>query len=281
MIRTFFSLFSAALLLMFGTVAQAQPATESTQPAAAQPAGVPGGLTSGASSAYVLGRDDAVQVGLLGGGGNFGGQTRIQADGTIQLPLIGKVPAADKTTAELADAIRKALQAGGFYNDPVVVVEVTGYASRYVTVLGLVGNPGLVPINRPYRMSEILARVGGVRDGAADYLVVRPAQGAEKRLLIKDLATGGLDADPYVAAGDKIYAPVAEMYYISGQVNSPGAFAIQSGITVRQAIAKAGGLTVSGNDKKVDVTRGGQKVKLGLDDVVQAGDTLKVGERLF
>jgi polysaccharide export outer membrane protein len=47
------------------------------------------------------------------------------------------------------------------------------------------------------------------------------------------------------------------------------------------AIAKGGGLTESGNDKRVDVTRAGKKVRLALDDVIQPGDVLVVGERMF
>jgi polysaccharide export outer membrane protein len=221
-----------------------------------------------------------VEVGLLGRS-DFGGRARVQADGTIQLPFIGKVPAADRTTSELSDTVRKALQAGGYFADPVVTVEVVGYASRYVTVLGSVGAPGLIPINRPYRLSEILARVGGPRDGAADYIIVRSTDGAEKRYAIRDLSMGGADQDPRVQAGDKIFVPVAETFYIYGQVNSPGQYTLTSDMTVRMAIAKGGGLTESGSDKKVDVTRGGKKTKIAIGDKLQPGDVLFVGERLF
>ena len=249
-------------------------------PANAPQAAPTGPVVDSATSAYVLGRDDVVEVGLLGGG-SFGGRSRVQADGTIQLPFIGKVPAAERTTSELSDAVRKALQAGGYFADPVVTVEVVGYASRYITVLGAVGAPGLVPINRPYRLSEILARVGGIRDGGADFLSVRSADGTEQRYQVSDLATGNTDQDPFVKSGDKIYAPMAEQFYIYGQVNGPGAYALKSNTTVRMAIAKGGGLTESGSDKKIDVTRAGKKVKLQLDEVIQPGDVLVVGERMF
>jgi polysaccharide biosynthesis/export protein len=266
----------AFAMATFATFAQAQPAQPQQQQQ--QPSGPPVGES--ASSAYVLGRDDVVEVGLLGRG-DFGGRARVQADGTIQLPFIGKVPAADRTTSELSDTVRKALQAGGYFSDPVVTVEVVGYASRYVVVLGSVGAPGLVPINRPYRLSEILARVGGVREGAADHLIVTSAEGQEQKFSIRELASSGGDKDPYVKAGDKIFSPAAETYYIYGQVNSPGNYAITSNMTVRMAIAKGGGLTESGSDKKVDATRGGKKVKVKLDDPIQPGDVLVVGERLF
>ncbi len=275
-----------AVAVLLGAPAMAQPAPAAgapPQPAAtaqASPTSPTATVTEGASSDYVLGRDDVVEVGLLGRT-DFGGRARVQSDGTIQLPFVGKMAAADKTTAELSDNVRKALQSGGFFADPVVTVEVVGYASRYITVLGSVGSPGLVPINRPYRLSEILARVGGVRDGAADYLIVTSASGQEKRLLIRDLATGDLSRDPYVAPGDKLFSPQAETYYIYGQVNSPGAFAIQNGLTVRMALAKAGGLTEQGSDKKVTATRAGKKVKLDLAGDVQPGDVIVVGERLF
>lgn len=260
-------------MLFVAAQAQAQePATASAPPpiAAAEPA----------SSAYILGRDDAVQVGILGRS-DFGGRVRVQADGTIQLPFVGKIDAADKTTSELAEAIRLALQSGGYFSDPVVTVEVVGYASRYVTVLGAVGSPGLIPMNRPYRLSEIIARVGGVSPTAADYVIIRSEKGEERRLLVRDVATGGEDQDPYVVAGDKIYAPVVDTYYIYGQVNSPGVYPLLSGMTVRMAIARGGGLTASGSDKKVDANRKGEKVKVQLADPVQPGDVLFIGERLF
>jgi polysaccharide export outer membrane protein len=266
----------AAIALLAG----AGPALAQQAPASAPAAAPAGPVVDASTSAYVLGRDDVVEVGLLGRN-DFGGRSRVQADGTIQLPFIGKVPAAESTTAELSDVVRKALQAGGYFADPVVTVEVVGYASRYITVLGAVGAPGLVPINRPYRLSEILARVGGIRDGGADFLSVRSADGSETRYQVSDLATGNADKDPFVKSGDKIYAPMAEQFYIYGQVNGPGAYVLRTGTTVRMALAMGGGLTESGNDKRVDVTRGGKKLKLQLDDVIQPGDVLVVGERMF
>ncbi len=279
-IRTLFLTMAAAAALFGGTsiaLAQGGPQGNASQTSSAT--GPVGGMDS-ASGGYVLGRDDVVEVGLLGRT-DFGGRSRVQADGTIQLPMIGKVAAADLTTSALSDSVRKALQAGGYFADPVVTVEVVGYASRYVIVLGAVGSPGLVPMNRPYRVSEILARVGGVRDGAADYIVVRSEKGDERRLQIRDLATGGSDMDPQVAPGDKIYAPAAENFYVYGQVNSPGGYTLQSDMTIRMAIAKSGGLTDSGTDKKVEVTRDGKKTKVDLAEKVRPGDVLFIGERLF
>lgn len=275
-IRTFCMALTVGWLAAGAALAQTPSTSEPpTAPAPATPLGV-----DGASSAYVLGRDDVLEVGLLGRK-DFGGRARVQADGTIQLPLVGKVVAADRTTAELSEEVGKALVSGGYFADPVVTIEIVGFASRYVTVLGSIGSPGLIPINRPYRLSEILARVGGARDTAADYMIVTGADGKESRYPIRDLASGDLARDPFVKAGDKIFVPPVETFYIYGQVNSPGGFPLASDTTIRIAIAKAGGLTESGSDKKVDITRGGKKVKVKLDDKVQPGDVLHVGERMF
>jgi polysaccharide export outer membrane protein len=276
------STFLACLMALAVAPAFAQVPAVNNQGSQAAPALAPGALTVGesTSSAYILGRDDVVEVSLLGRT-DFGGRARVQADGTIQLPLIGKITAAEHSTAELSDTVRKALQTGGFFADPIVNVEVVSYASRYVTVLGAVTSPGLVPINRPYRLSEILARVGGVREGGADYLVVRPASGPEKRYLIRDLAIGDSNQDPYVLAGDKIYAPAADVFYIYGQVHGPGSYPVAGDMTVRMAIAKAGGLTDSGNDKSVEVTRAGKKIKLDGGAKLLAGDVIVVNERMF
>lgn len=235
--------------------------------------------TDPSSAEYILGPEDVIEIEVVGQPDKA--RARVYTDGTVQLNLIGKLVASGKTPRQLETEIANALKAGGFYSNPVINVEVSSYSSRYVTVLGAVGSPSLVPINRPYRLSEILARVGGVSAAAADYLIVRPETGAEKRYLIDELATGDATKDPFVTPGDKIFAPAADVFYISGQVNSPGPFAMKSGMTVRQAIARAGGLTASGSDKKIEANRGGKKVKLNGDAVVEPNDTLVVGERLF
>lgn len=234
---------------------------------------------SDAAGEYVLGPEDVVEIEVVGQPDKA--RAKVYTDGTVQLNLIGKIDVTGKTPRELGVTIANELKKGGFYANPVVNVEVANYASRYVTVLGAVGSPGLVPINRQYRLSEILARVGGVQDSGADYVVVRPENGPERRYFIEELATGDSSDDPYVAPGDKIFSPVADVFYISGQVNSPGTYPVKRDLTVAQAIARGGGLTQSGSDRKVSVTRGGKKIKLDSSAKVEAGDVVVIGERLF
>src|SRR5580658_6656284 len=140
------------------------------QPAAPQAGGAT--LPAAADQGYVLGPQDVIEVDVLGQA-DFKVRAPIGADGSIELPFLGKVAAANKTTIQLSSDIEHALEAGGFYSHPILSVQIVAYSSRYVTVLGEVGTPGLVPIDKAYHLSEILARVGGMKEDAADYVIVR------------------------------------------------------------------------------------------------------------
>ena len=230
---------------------------------------------------YILGPADVIEVSVLGRS-EYTTRARISEDGTIQLQYLGVVNAATKTAAQLSDEVAAALEKGGYFAKPVVRVDVVSYASRYVTVLGNVVTPGLVPVDRAYHLSEIIARVGGIKEAGADYVVLRPQHGDERRITIATLATGAASDDPLVAPGDKIYSPPAEVFYVTGQVKLPGGFPIMPDMTVRMALSRAGGLTDSGSDKKVTITRKGQKIgHVDLDSKLQPGDVVLVGERLF
>jgi len=280
----------AALLLLAGP-AHAQ-LTQSAAPVAAgsKPAAAPGAQTAPAPAPVVvvdanfsLGVGDSVNVGLVGRN-DFNSAAQVSSEGTVFLPLIGQVKALGLTTTALSQQIQAALKKGGYYSDPMVHVEVTGVASRYATILGDVGSPGLMPLDRDYHLSDIVARVGGRAGEGAGTIVVTHTDGQSKRYSIEEIATGGAEGDPKVLPGDKIYfpAPVAEVFYISGQVKSPGAFPVTKGLTVREAIARGGGLTDMGSDRKTKVFRKNLQLKdVNLDTVLQPGDIVQIGERLF
>ena len=230
---------------------------------------------------YILGAADVIEVSVLGRN-EYTTRSRIAEDGTIQLQYLGTVQAASRTAAQLSDQVAAGLEKGGYFASPIVRVDIVSYASRYVTVLGAVTTPGLVPVDRAYHLSEIVARVGGIKENGADYIILRPKSGAERRILISTLATGAATDDPFVSPGDKIYSPPADLVYITGQVKSPGAFPIIQDMTVRMGLSRAGGLTDSGSEKKISVTRKGVKLnRVELDSKIEPGDVIVIGERLF
>lgn len=246
--------------------------------------GVPAGKSTpavGVDQSYILGPADVIEVSVLGHP-DYTTRGRIAADGTILMPYLGAVTASERTANEFGEQVGRALDKGGYFAHAIVKVEIVSFASRYVTVLGEVSAPGLVPVDRAYRLSEIMARVGGVKDSGADYVIIRPEHGPERTLSIKDLATGDETQDPFVAPGDKIYSPKAEVFYVSGQVNAPGAYGLMPDMTVRMAIARGGGVTPLGTESRVQITRRGSKLsKVDLNSKVEPGDIVFIGQRLF
>ncbi|HYZ47748.1 MAG TPA: SLBB domain-containing protein, partial [Sphingomonas sp.] len=233
-------------------------------------------LTAG----YVLGPDDVVEITVLGQP-EFTTRARVKANGTVQLPFLGEQKVAGETALTLAPKIAERLRAGGYYTKPVVNIEISGFASRYVVLLGAVAQPGLQPVDRSYRLSEIIARAGGIRETGADFVTLTRATGEQKDYPFERLAAGGPNDDPVVNPGDKIYVPEAELFYIYGQVNAPGVYPLKTDMSVRKAIARGGGFTAAGSAKRIKLYRNGEEMKVNLDMKIQPGDVFVVGERLF
>lgn len=255
----------AGLLVAGAAVAQAQPA--------APPVPVP--------SAYVLGPDDGIQVSVYGSP-ELSVTTRIKADGTIIMPLIGVVKADGQTNISLAKVISDKLTSAGYLKNPFVNVEIAGYVSKTVNVAGKVSSPGIVPLDRPYRALDILLKSGWVQESGANYIYLRRQGAPERKLEVEKLVRGEADQDPLMQPGDTLYVPEADTFFIYGQINSPGIKPILPNMTIRQALAMAGGVTPTGKSDKVGLIRGNAKeVSVEVTQPVQKGDVIVVKERLF
>jgi polysaccharide export outer membrane protein len=96
------------------------------------------------------------------------------------------------------------------------------------------------------------------------------------------LATGDASEDPYVSPGDKIFSPKAEIFYISGQIKAPGAYPLSTAMTLRMAIAQGGGLTETGNENRIKITRRNSEIdRAPLNGKIEPGDVIVVGESFF
>lgn len=230
---------------------------------------------------YVLGPDDSVQV-IVYGQSEFNVTTRVKADGTIVMPLIGIVKASGETNITLAKVVTDKLVASGYLKDPLVNVEVGSYISRSVNIAGAVGSPGIVPLDRPYHALEALLKAGWVRADGANFVYLRRPGQPERKLEVEQLVRGDANGDPLLAPGDTLFVPPAETFFIYGQINAPGMKGILPGMTIRQAIALSGGVSPSGKADKVGLVRGGGKeVEADPSMKVQNGDVIIIKERLF
>jgi polysaccharide export outer membrane protein len=282
--------FLGALLTIAATAAVAQPpapapmpqgATLQAQSNPARPAAPATQQQRDITAGYMLGADDVVEVTVLGQP-EFATRARVKANGTIQLPFIGEQKIAGETALTLAPKIAEKLRSGGFYAKPVVNIEISSFASRYVVLLGAIAQAGLQPVDRDYRLSEIIARAGGLRESGADFITLTRANGEQRNYPFEKLASGGPEDDPWVSPGDKIFVPEADLFYIYGQINAPGVYPIRGGpMTIRKAVARGGGFNASGSAKRIKLFRDGEETKVNLDMVIKAGDVIVVGERLF
>ena len=105
------------------------------------------------------------------------------------------------------------------------------------------------------------------------------------RVDLQALQTGELSQNIPLRAGDTIFVPRAATVFVSGQVKSPGEYVIRGRVTVRQAIALAGGVTDRGSTRRIQIVRqaDGKEVTLDaeLQMQVQPGDTIVVRERFM
>jgi polysaccharide export outer membrane protein len=74
-------------------------------------------------------------------------------------------------------------------------------------------------------------------------------------------------------------------FYVNGEVQTPGGFAFQPGITVRKAISLAGGFSDFASKKKINVIHdsnpGGEPLSVKLSEFIRPGDIITVEESFF
>ena len=97
--------------------------------------------------------------------------------------------------------------------------------------------------------------------------------------------SGSPDENVILLAGDMVIVQQAEFVYVFGHVASPGGYPFEPNTTVLQALSLAGGVTDRGATGRIDILRKvdgeQQEVRVELDDLVQAGDTIVVPQRYF
>jgi polysaccharide export outer membrane protein len=213
--------------------------------------------------------------------------TRVETDGTISFPYVGRIRAAGLTEDQVARAIEKQLAARQIVTEPHVLIETSTFGTQ-VSVQGQVGAPGMYTLDRPTNLTQLLSRAGGLRDSAVGGTVtVRRPGGAVQKFDSKEVQEGhGPGAALRVANNDEVFVDLAPFYYIYGYVGHPGEFPLLRPLTVQQAISIGGGLAVLGSEWRIRIKRkagDGQayEVPASLDDQVEAGDTIIVSERIF
>jgi len=104
------------------------------------------------------------------------------------------------------------------------------------------------------------------------------------RVSLRELRSGNPESDLTLQEGDTVFVPKTANIYVTGYVARPGAIRYEEGITVYQALTRAGGPTERGSSK-VKIVRlidGKRKeIKAEMTDVLLPEDTVKVPEKFF
>lgn len=252
----------------------------------------PGATEAAASKAPLLqlGPGDSVNIQVYGQP-DLNATVYVSDDGTIPVALTGPVKVAGASPAEAAARIEKALKDGKYLVDPHVTLTVTESRSQRVSVLGQVGRPGRYPIQSNTSIFDLLADAGGITELGGDqvFILRTDASGNITRypISLKGLADGARgNSEVTLTGGDSVMVPTAPQLYIYGEVTTPGKFKVEPGMTVVQAIARAGGVTQRGSQNRVVIKRRKadgtyETTKAALSDLVQPDDVIRVKESIF
>ncbi|TXI45813.1 SLBB domain-containing protein [Methylophilus sp.] len=164
-------------------------------------------------------------------------------------------------------------------------------STRDVAVTGQVLRPGKYGIQGGLRkISDFVALAGGSTELAAETLFFttqRSGTAVTQEVNIDELFRSPASAlNKDLLPGDVIYVPKAPQVYVYGEVQRPSMYKIDKNMTVMQAIAKAGGLTIRGTQRSVKLHRKnaeGMVVKQtpDLTAILQDEDVLFIEESLL
>jgi polysaccharide export outer membrane protein len=193
------------------TPADLQPGAAGSAPIAvpaaarrAAPIAVPAAASGGAAKyGYLVGPTDVLQITVFKVP-ELTQSVQVADTGTINLPLLGEVPAAGKTAHEIEQDLTRQLGAK-YLKNPQVTVFVKDRNSQTVTVEGAVMKPGVYLINGKLSLVQLTAMAGGLNNDLydKDVKIFRIVNGERiTRVFNIDDIRSGKAGDPVLRAGD-------------------------------------------------------------------------------
>ena len=242
-----------------------------------------------ASADYPLGAGDAIRIQVFQNP-DLTLETRVSENGSITFPLVGELTIGGMAIATAEKKIADALETGGFLQKPQVNITLLLVRGNQVSVLGQVGRPGRFPLETANtRLTDMLANAGGAAGGGDDVAIVTGTRNGTPFRKKVDVASLFLDdsgtQDMVMQGGDVIYVHRAPVFYIYGEAQRPGAYRVERGMTIMQALAQGGGPTARGSEKRLRLHRkvngDVQESEPKLTDSVLADDVIYIRESIF
>jgi polysaccharide biosynthesis/export protein len=234
---------------------------------------------------YILGPGDLIKITVFNNP-DLTLDTRVSESETVSFPLIGQVKIGGLSTFTAESKIASLLEKGGYIKNPQVNIFVTQFQSKLVSVLGRVDKPGRYPIDRTTNLADLLALAGGVLPDGSDLVTVVSGSSKAEYDLQKIVGKTDTLKSVIISGGEVVFVPRAPMFYIYGEVQRPGSYRLERGMTVMQALAQGGGLTLRGTERNIKINRqnaaGVTMESLpALTDTIQQDDVIYVQESLF
>lgn len=131
---------------------------------------------------------------------------RVDIDGYIDFPMLGKIHVEGLTISEATDLIKKRIIEGGYINSPLVMVDIMNF--KY-TVLGAVGHNGVMTADGDrVTLLEAIANAGDLSANAAiNRVAVIREVGETRQVFFHDLRSKDLFESPcfYLQQNDIVY----------------------------------------------------------------------------
>jgi polysaccharide export outer membrane protein len=222
---------------------------------------------------YVLGPNDQILIRAPEADEINQKPFRIDGDGNVNMPLVGRIHAAGMTLQELeVDLVRRLRE---YYRDPQVFVDVVQFRSAPVYFVGLFMRPGIYPLQGNRTLTEMLSSVGGMQPYASRHITVTrheeygaiPLPGAivdpEKKVSTVEISLGSLRQNVNPAENillqpyDVITVGRAELVYVNGEVLRIGGIELgeRESISVMQALSQSGGFSKDAKRERVRILR--------------------------
>ncbi|MDW5265280.1 MULTISPECIES: polysaccharide biosynthesis/export family protein [Acidobacteriaceae] len=229
--------------------------------------------TTDAAILYPDGRDIILRQGdlltvHLYGMTDYEPSARVSLDGTVQLPLIGRLHVEGLTVHQAESLVAARLTSAGMYRDPQVTIQLTEAPSHTITVTGEVHS--IIPVEGQKRLFDILAAAGGLPP-TASHIVTIDRPGLSQPIVV-NLGTDpakSASANIPVFSGDTVIVPRVGVVYLLGAFKLQGAIPIQENapLTLMQVAALGGGTGYQGklHDLRIIRTEGLNRRVVNVD----------------
>ena len=223
---------------------------------------------------YILGADDVLTITASEEESlNNKQPIRIDTNGQISLPLIGRMQAAGLTAGQLEASIKEHLRS--YVKEPRVSVAISEFGSQPVTVIGAVNAPGVHQIKGAKKLLEMLSLAGGLRPDAGYIITITrqlswgqvPLPDAkddlEGKFSVATVQVDGLlrgqnpEGNIAIRPHDTISVPTADVVFVMGEVRKPGEYAIRRAeqVSILSALSKAEGFTRTASPSNAMILR--------------------------